>query len=91
MCCSFARSTLVALSLQGLPRDAEVAALRQLFEPLAGLRDIRLPMLPVDRHGDGGGGCRGYAFLVSTVMMIGILLGFTSTPASLLPPTRVPD
>ena len=56
---------MLVLPLQGLPRDAEVAALRQLFEPLAGLRDIRLPMLPVDRHGDGGVGCRGYAFLVS--------------------------
>lgn len=43
---------------QGLPEDAKESDLAALFEPVGGIREIRLPREPGSQH------CKGFAFLV---------------------------
>lgn len=45
-------------SPQGLPEDAKESDLAALFEPVGGIREIRLPREPGSQH------CKGFAFLV---------------------------
>lgn len=44
--------------LQGLPEDAREGDLAAMFEPVGGIREIRVPHDPGSQH------CKGFAFLV---------------------------
>lgn len=52
------RMLLSRCLLQGLPEDAREGDLAALFEPVGGIREIRLPRDAGDHH------CKGFAFLV---------------------------